>query len=415
MVNPNPWIRAQNQLAKIARIIKLDNLLLTKLSEPDRQIMVNLPLKLSNQKIKNFLGFRVQHSNILGPYKGGLRFHPQVNIDEVKALSFWMSMKNAVVGVPFGGGKGGISVDPKQLFKKDLEILTRQFSEKISDFIGPHQDVPAPDVNTNSQTMSWILDQYQKKLKIKAPAVVTGKPINLGGSEGRTEATGLGGCFALLETLKLVGKSPKGLTVAIQGFGNVGYFTALFLAENGMQVVALSDSKGGVFSADGIYNFEKIQNEKQSGKAIQQIIKGKKISNQELLELDVDVLVPAALEDVLNKQNADKIKAKIILEMANGPTTDEADQIFNRKNILVVPDILANSGGVAVSYFEWYQNIHNQKWSKEDVFKKLQRKMEKATQEVFLTKNKFSTNLRDAAYIVALKRIEKEFKKSKQS
>ncbi|MBI2028225.1 MAG: Glu/Leu/Phe/Val dehydrogenase [Candidatus Levybacteria bacterium] len=422
MVNNNPWKRAQKQLRKAARYIKLDPLTLAKLSNPDRVVEVSLPIKLGSGEIKVFQGYRVQHNNIRGPYKGGLRYHQKVDMDEVKALAFWMTIKNAVVNVPFGGGKGGIAVDPKTLEELELEKLTRQFTRKIADFIGPQKDVPAPDVNTNPKIMSWIKNEYSNLTGQDSPAVVTGKPIEDGGSQGRTEATGLGGVYALLTVLSKLGKDPKGMSVAIQGFGNVGSFLAKFLQKEGFKVVALSDSKGGIYIPDGIRDIDEVKRCKEEKGLLagcycvgsvcdlknMKNLGGKNIEADKVLTLPVDIIVPAALENSITKENAEKITAKIILEMANGPTTLEADEILQKKDVVVIPDILANSGGVAVSYFEWYQNLNSKHWGKEEVFKKLREKMEKATGKVLDTSNKYGVSLREAAYIVALNRIQEK-------
>ena len=375
MTNNNPWKRSLEQLNINAEKINLDNLLLKRLQNPDKIIEANLSLKMDSGKTQEFKAYRIQHNNILGPYKGGLRYHPQVSMDEVKALSFWMTMKNAVIDVPFGGGKGGIIVDPKTLSERELEELTREFVKKLFNDIGPKIDVPAPDVNTNPRIMGWFEDEYSKIAKKYTPAVVTGKPLEMGGSEGRKEATGLGGVYALLSILKKIKKSPKGMTVAIQGFGNVGRYIAKFLQEEGFKIVALSDSKGSIYVPSGVPNIDQVELCKEEKGFIAECycigsvcdlrhkkqMGGKDLSPMEILELPVDILIPAALENVITKENASKIKAKIIVEMANGPTTIEADRILEKKNILVIPDILSNSGGVAVSYFEWYQNLHQEK------------------------------------------------------
>jgi len=432
-MNNNPWIRAKQQLTQAAKKLGLDKLLFSMLSEPDRIIQVSLPIKMDDGSIRVFSGFRVQHNNIQGPYKGGLRYHPKVDMDEVKALAFWMSMKNAVVGVPFGGGKGGITVDPKTLSEKELEQLTRLFARKLFDVIGAYKDVPAPDVNTNPKIMGWIVDEFKvqsEKLKVKCSegelrAVVTGKPIDKGGSEGRVVATGFGGAQVLISMLKKLGKSPKGLTVAIMGFGNVGRFVAHYLQKMGFKIVALSDSRGGIYVPDGIEDTEEINRCKEEKGFLSGCycvgsvcdFKNKKklngrdiIKPEDILELGVDILVPAALENVITSKNADKIKAKIILELANGPTTLEADTILGKKGVVVIPDILANSGGVATSYFEWYQNLHELHWTKEEILKKLKEKMEIATDEVYAVSKEYKTTLREAAYIQALKRIEKTWR-----
>jgi len=447
-MNNNPWIRAKQQLTQAADKLGLDRLLFSMLSEHDRIIEVSLPIQMENGLIKVFRGFRVQHNNIQGPYKGGLRYHPKVDMDEVKALAFWMTMKNAIVGVPFGGGKGGIALDPKRLSEIELEKLTRLFTRKLFDVIGAYKDVPAPDVNTNSKIMGWIVDEFKisceagsgfarqnSKFKItkgELRAVVTGKPIDKGGSEGRVVATGFGGAQVLMSMLKKLGKSPKavpagrqGLTVAIMGFGNVGRYIAHFLQIEGFKVVGLCDSRGGIYIPDGIRDIEEINKCKEekgflSGcycvgsvcdfKNKEKLNGSDIIKPEDILKLPVDILVPAALENVITHKNADKIKAKIILEMANGPTTLEADKILEKKGAIVIPDILANSGGVATSYFEWYQNLHDEHWTKEKVQKKLKEKMETATDEVYAVSLEYKTTLREAAYIQALKRIEKSWR-----
>jgi glutamate dehydrogenase len=323
-------------------------------------------------------------------------------MNEVKALAFWMTIKNAVVDVPFGGGKGGVEVDPKALSTGELERLTKAFTKELAPNIGPEMDVPAPDVNTNAQIMSWLVEEYSRIAGKEVLAVTTGKPVGKGGSLGREEATGLGGFFVLEE---LVGKMnlQKPLKVAVQGFGNVGSHIAELLEKNGYQVVALSDSKGGIYDEKGldVAKVEAFKKEKGSLSGFS----GKDITSSDLLELPVDILVPAALENVLTAENASKIKAKIILEMANGPTTAEADKIFNDKGIVVVPDVLANSGGVTVSYFEWYQNMHQESWSLEEVNEKLKEKMVAAFEVVWKIKEEKQVNMRVAAYVVALQRL----------
>lgn len=419
MKDENPWKRAKTLLAESAKNLGTDPFLMARLSEPERVIEVSIPMKMDNGQVVSFTGYRVQHNNIRGPYKGGLRFHPQVSLDEVKALAFWMTMKNAVVDVPFGGAKGGITVNPKGLSEKELETLSRLFTWRIADFIGPEKDVPAPDVNTNPKIMAWIADEYSKIVGKKTPAVVTGKPIEVGGSEGREEATGLGGSYVLSWLLKKLGKNPQALTVAVQGFGNVGKNIAFYLSQLGFKVVAVSDSKGTLYIPNGISDIDEVEKCKEEKGLLagcycvggvcdlknRKDLGGKELKADDILTLPVDILIPAALEDVVTGRNAGEIHAKIILEMANGPTTLEADQILEKRGVTVIPDILANSGGVTVSYFEWYQNLHNQKWTKDDVFKKLKIKMEKATEDIFETAKEFKVTLREAAYLVALKRI----------
>lgn len=424
MSENNPWERSLLLLTKIAKKISINPLLLASLSTPDRIIEISLPLLL-NGETKVLRGYRVQHNNILGPYKGGIRYHAQVSMDEVKALSFWMTMKNAVADVPFGGGKGGVQVDPKELSEKELEQLTRLFTKRLADVIGPEKDIPAPDVNTNPKIMAWIADEYSKVTGTKAPGVVTGKPIEEGGSQGRTEATGLGGMYVLMAYLKKIGKDPKGMTVAVQGFGNVGKFIAKFLHKEGFRIVASSDSKGGIHIPNGIEDMELLEVCKNAKGKISECycigsvcdiknkgkLGGKSVSSDQLISLPVDILIPAALENVITKENAQSVKAKIILEMANGPTTMEAETILKKRGVTIIPDILANSGGVTVSYFEWYQNMHKEKWTKEKVFSKLKEKMDKAVDEVFTASKKYKADLREAAYIIALKRLQSNWKK----
>lgn len=422
----NPWRRARAQLERAAKDAHTGAFLLARLNEPDRVVEVSVPIAMDDGSARVFKGFRVQHNNILGPYKGGLRYHRQVDMDEVKALAFWMTMKNAVVGVPFGGGKGGIVVDPKGLSESELERLTRQFTRALLPIIGPLLDVPAPDVNTNPKIMSWIVDEYSAAVGKSSPAVVTGKPIEKGGSEGRVEATGFGGSYVLFSLLKKMGKSPAGMTVAIQGFGNVGSFLARALKDAGMKVVALSDSKGGVYVPDGISDIDAVQACKESKGLLAGCyckgsvcyiprtgnMGGHIITSSEVLELPVDIIVPAALENALTEENAPKVEASIVLEMANGPTTAEADGILNRKGTIVIPDILANAGGVAASYFEWNQNMKGQHSKKEDVLKDLKELMESAVDNVYEVSRKHAATLRDGAYIVALERLQEAFSRA---
>ncbi|MGH7245926.1 MAG: Glu/Leu/Phe/Val family dehydrogenase [Candidatus Levyibacteriota bacterium] len=411
----NPWVRAQKQLAKIVKLINYPPLLTARLSQPDRTIMVSLPVKRDNGTVTTFSGFRVQHNDILGPYKGGIRYHPNVTMDEVRALAFWMTMKCAVVDIPFGGGKGGITVNPRELSEKELKALSKLWARRLARAIGPTVDVPAPDVNTNPKIMNWMVEEYSKFVGKKTPAVITGKPVGKGGSLGRTEATGLGGSYVLLAMLKKLKKNPKGMTIAVQGFGNVGYYIAYFLEKAGMKVVAVSDSKEGIYVEKGLNVKATLDCKMEKGLlsgcycvgSVCDMKNGKKITNNELLELPVDILIPAALENVITKENAGKIKAKMILEMANGPVTDDADEVLNKNDVMVIPDILANSGGVCTSYYEWYQNMHNEKWSKPDVFKKLKTQMQRVTNDVYNAAKRYGTSLRDGAYIVALKRIQK--------
>lgn len=400
----NPWVSAQAQLEKIVTELHTPELLHKRLSEPDRIVRVSLPIEMDDGSVRLFEGFRVQHNNIRGPYKGGLRYHPDVDMDEVRALSFWMTVKNAIVDVPFGGGKGGITVNPKELSESELERLTREFARKLFPVIGPELDVPAPDVNTNGTIMSWIRDEYEKKLGAPAPAVITGKPVENGGSQGRTEATGLGGSFVLDAYLTGMGESVAGKTIAIQGFGNVGSYLAEYVVSLGGKVIALSDSKSAIRSDAGFTDMKALDAHKKANGSLAGFPGSTDIPTDQILLQDVDILVPAALENAITAANAAQIKAKLVLEMANGPTTPEADVMLRDRGIPVIPDVLANSGGVAVSYFEWYQNMHNESWSKDDVFKKLEEKMRAATQAVMDIAKQEKT-LRDAAYMLAIKRL----------
>lgn len=406
------------KLQKAAEVINLDKSTLEILSNPERVIALSIPLKLDNGQVRLVNGFRVQFNNWLGPYKGGLRFHPRVDMAEVKALSFWMMIKNSVVDVPFGGGKGGLEIDPHELSEGELERITRSFAKKLAPNIGPEVDVPAPDVNTNGKIMAWIVSEYGKEVKSQTSkvkidenqikAVVTGKPLGQGGSKGREEATGLGGFYVFENTLKKLNLK-KDIKIAIQGFGNVGLFFAKFLYENGYKVIAVSDSSTAIFNEAGL-DIAKIVEYKNSNKKHELLgcKEGEEITNAELLELNVDVLVPAALESVINIDNADKILAKIILELANGPTTKEADDILDEKGILVVPDVLANAGGVTVSYFEWYQNMHSEEWELERVRRELKEKMDRAFNEVWGIKEEKNVSMRTASYISAINRLLKK-------
>lgn len=406
----NAWNNAQKNLHKAAKIMGAEPQLVDSLLTHDRSVKVDVPITRDDGKLVTYKGYRLQHNNWRGPYKGGLRFHPEVDEDEVKALSFWMTIKNALIDVPFGGGKGGISVDPHELSSSEIEQLTRSFTRQLAEYIGPDVDVPAPDVNTTPQIMAWIADEYGDK------AVVTGKSINDGGSQGREEATGLGGVIALLALLECRGEKPEGKTIAIQGFGNVGQWAAHFCVQRGMKVVALSDSKGALYAPDGFTDILGLARaKKQYGtlqKAVQQLrIVAKSVSEKELFELPVDVIAPAALDSVITDKNASNIKATYVLELANGPTTPQADVLLQKAGKIVIPDVLANSGGVLVSYYEWYQNRNNESWSKQQVFEKLELQMARTVRAVYELQQQKDITLRQAAYIVALQRLQAASKK----
>ncbi len=414
----NPFENAQAQLHKAAAVMKLAPDILELLSHPDRVIEVAVPVKMDDGSLKVFDGYRVQYNKARGPYKGGLRFHSQTDINEVKALAFWMSIKCAVVDLPFGGAKGGITVDPKKLSAGELERLTRSFTRAIAPFIGPQIDVPAPDVNTNPKIMDWLVDEYGRLQGKVVPAVVTGKSIEQGGSLGRTAATGQGGFYILREVAKKLKLKPSETTVAIQGFGNVGYHMAKLVYQAGYKLIAISDSHGAMFDKRGLgMDPDNIMKTKQE----RGLVGGcycvgsvcdcenyTEISNEALLELKVDVLIPAALESVITEKNAGKVKAKVILELANGPTTPEADVILQKKGVMVVPDVLANAGGVTVSYFEWLQNIQNYNWTEQMVLEKLEPIMVKSFNTVYAAGEKYGVDLRMAAYTVALDRIQQK-------
>lgn len=410
----NTFDSALIRLQQAAKYTNIPDWFLEQLSTPERTIKVSFPLKLDSGAVKMVRGYRVQYNNLLGPYKGGLRFHPEVNMDEVMSLGFWMMIKNAVADIPFGGGKGGIKIDPKKLSPKELEGLTKLFTQELSPNIGPYLDVLAPDINTNAKIMDWMVEEFKvfakanfasKNQSAKLKAVVTGKSIKNGGSLGREEATGLGGFFVLEQLVKKL-ELKKPLTVAVQGFGNVGSHLARLLGKNGFKVVAVSDSKGGVFDKSGRgFNIDLMKKSKKEKGILSTKHEGELISNEQLLEFPVDILIPAALENVLTSKNANKIKAKIIFEMANGPTNAEVDKLLEDNGVTVVPDVLCNSGGVIVSYFEWLQNINNEKWSLEKVNKKLKDKIEDSFERIWEIGKRNGVNLRTAAYILALKRL----------
>ncbi len=400
----NPYDVFLKQLENGAKVLGLRDYVVDVLREPERVIEVSIPVRMDDGTVKVFKAWRSNHNTALGPAKGGIRYHPDVTKEEVMALSAWMSMKNALMDLPYGGGKGGVKVNPKELSAGELERLSRGFIDRIYKYLGPDQDIPAPDVYTNPKIMAWMMDEYEKLVGAKKPGVITGKPLILGGSEGRGQATSLGGFFVLREALKVKGETLEGKTAAVQGFGNAGSFMAKFLHEEGVKVVAVSDSKGGIYKPDGL-PIPEVMRVKQETGAVVNFEGAERITNEELLQLDVDILVPAALEGVITGENADKVKARYIVELANGPVTPEADEILHKKGIFTLPDILANAGGVTVSYFEWVQNRMGYYWEREEVVEKLEKKMRKAFKEVYDAMEKYGINSRQAAYVVALDRI----------
>jgi glutamate dehydrogenase (NADP+) len=386
---------------------------LERLKHPKRVITVSIPVRMDDGSLKVFEGYRVRHDDTRGPGKGGLRFHPQVNLSEVKALAFWMTCKCALVNLPFGGAKGGVIVNPKELSPLELERLSRGFIKEIADFIGPEVDIPAPDVYTNAMTMGWMMDEYSNIVRRHTPAVITGKPIALGGSLGRADATGRGAYYCIKELEAKRQWTPKDITVAVQGFGNAGQAVAQLLHQDGYRIVAVSDSTDGIYSDAGfdIPSLMLAKNETRLLKALYcngsvcEAVDADRISNEQLLELDVDILIPAALENQITGENAERIQAQVIVEAANGPTTSEADRILTKKGTLIIPDILANAGGVTVSYFEWVQNKAGYYWPIEEVHEKLHRIMVREFHAVYERSEQQSIDLRTAAYALALSRI----------
>lgn len=399
---------ARNRLNKAVQYFRISPDVEEQLKYPKSSLAVSVVIRMDNGSRRAFKGFRVRYDDSRGPTKGGIRFHQSVNLDEVMALAFWMTFKCAVVGIPYGGAKGGICVDTKELSKTELERLSRTYIEQIADVIGPEVDIPAPDMYTNEMIMGWMADQYNRIKRGKYPGVITGKPLSLGGSVGRTDATGRGGVDVLRrleEHLQLV---PEETSVAVQGFGNVGYHCARLLYEAGYKIVAISNSEGGIYDPDGINpvplkEWEQTHKDVLAGGPTQGT--SRVIGNEELLTLPVDVLVPAALENQITTRNAADIKARIILELANGPTTTGADVILEEKGVLVIPDILANAGGVTVSYFEWVQNQTGLYWEVEEVHERLKKIMEKSAVNVWTTMTEYKCDMRTAAYIEALKKL----------
>ena len=387
-----------------AEHLHLDSGIREKLKWPKRELTVHFPVKMDDGTIQVFVGHRVQHNVTRGPAKGGIRYHPDVTLEEVRALAALMTWKCAVVNVPFGGAKGGVRCDPKKMSLRELEGLTRRYTTEISVFLGPESDIPAPDVYTNAQTMAWIMDTYSMHKGYSVPGVVTGKPIALGGSLGRKEATARGCVFTIQEAARELGLDLPRATAVIQGFGNAGSIAAMLLHELGVRIIAVSDSRGGAFNPKGIDPTRVLEHKGKTG-TVATFSEADRISNQELLELPCDILVPAALEGVITKENAPRIKTRIMAEAANGPTTPEADPILFANNVYVIPDILANAGGVTVSYFEWVQNLEMLHWSEDDVNRRLRDIMTRSFQEVREIAAKERVDMRTAAYILAVGRV----------
>ena len=400
----DPWAVAREQFGIAADRLHLDPNMRAILAECQRELIVHFPVRMADGVVKVFTGYRVQHNVSRGPGKGGIRYHPSVSLNEVKALAMWMTWKCAVVGIPYGGAKGGVICDPKGMSQQQLETLTRRYATEIMLLIGPERDIPAPDVNTNSQTMAWIMDTYSMHHGYTAPAVVTGKPISIGGSEGRNEATARGAVYTIIEAAKHLGMDLEGARVVVQGFGNAGSFSAKLIAELGANVLAVSDTTGGVYNAKGI-DPNKVDAYKRETGSVVGFPGAEKVTNTELLELDCDILIPAAIENQIGAHNAPNIKAKIVAEAANGPTSPEADRIFFDRGVFLIPDILCNAGGVTVSYFEWVQDLQNLFWREATINARLKEVMVKSFNDVLEMSKKHKVDMRTAAYKVAVHRV----------
>jgi len=401
----NAFETAKQQVDIVADLIGLDAGMREVLKHPKREITVNFPVRMDDGSLRVFTGHRVQYSMARGPCKGGIRYHPQVTLDEVRALAAWMTWKCAVVNIPYGGAKGGVTCDPKRMSKGELERLTRRYASEIAFMIGPEIDIPAPDVYTDSQTMAWIMDTYSMQKGYSVPGVVTGKPISLGGSEGRGEATGRGCAYVIREAAKDMGVRVKGGTVAVQGFGNAGSIAAKILYdEQGAKIVAASDSKGGIYKADG-FNPHAVEEHKNKTGSVVGFPGAKEVSNEEVLETKADILIPAALENQITTKNADKIQARIVGEGANGPTLPAADKVLFEKKIIVLPDVLANAGGVTVSYFEWAQDIQGYYWPLAEVKERLEQVVVRSYHDMHRVATERKVDNRTAAYVLAIQRV----------
>ncbi len=406
----NPFEAMMSRFHEASQILGLDDEIYNVLKSPAKQVIVSLPVTMDDGSIRVFEGYRVVHSNILGPSKGGIRYDPHVNLDEVKALAAWMTWKCAVVDIPYGGAKGGITCNPRQMSAGEIERLTRAYTSTMIDIFGPDRDIPAPDMGTGPREMAWLMDEYSKTQGMTVNAVVTGKPLVLGGSLGRTEATGRGVMVSALSAMEKMKINPYKATCAVQGFGNVGSWAARLLAERGLIIQAISDISGAYYNEKGIDIEAAVEYGAKNKGSLEGFPGAEKINGDDLLTLPVDVLVPAATEDVIKKSNAADIKAKLIVEGANGPTSSKADKLINEKGIVVVPDILANAGGVTVSYFEWVQNRLGYKWEAERVSRRSDRIMKDAFNAVYKTANDYKVSMRIAAYMVAIDKVAKTYK-----
>ena len=400
----NTYEQALQQLNRVAKKLKLDPNIHEKLKYPKTTLIVSIPVVMDDGHLKVFTGYRVQHNIDRGPSKGGIRFHPHVTLDHIKALAMWMTWKCAVMGLPYGGAKGGVNCDPKKLSQRELEKITRRFTTEIAEFIGPRRDIPAPDVYTNPQTMAWMMDTFSMHSGHAVPGVVTGKPLEIGGSFGRNEATAQGCIFAIVEILKYQGKGLKDSTVVVQGYGNAGSFAHKIAEAAGARVIAVSDSKGGIFRPAGLKYAEVCRHKGETG-SVRDFPDARNISNAELLELDCDILIPAALENQITGKNAKKIRARLVAEAANGPTSEEATRILFKRKIPVIPDIVANAGGVVVSCFEWAQNLMGYFWTEEEVNRRLKDIMVLACQRVWKLSQEERCDMRLAAYMLAVRQV----------
>jgi len=400
----NPFRIARQQLENVADTFGIDDRLVAVLSQCKKAVEVSIPTSLDDGSVRAFTGYRVTHNIARGPSKGGIRYHPDVTLDEVKALAMWMTWKCSLMGLPFGGAKGGVACDPKSMSRGELERMTRRFTSEIINEIGPEKDIPAPDVGTNASTMAWIFDTYSMNKGHSVLGVVTGKPLTIGGSLGREEATARGASFCLVAALEKQGRSIEGLRIAVQGFGNVGSFFAKFVSELGATVVAISDSSGGLYNSNGI-DIAAAFAHKRDGGALAELKGGDRITNDDLITVDCDVLAPCALEQVVSERNADAVKAKVIVEGANGPLTPAADDILEANGALILPDVLANAGGVVVSYFEWVQGLQEYFWKEDEVNARLNEIVKRAFEETWSTRADRSTSMRLAAYGLAVQRV----------
>ncbi len=400
----NPYQVALSQLDAVADRLRISDGIRQILRHPKRELTVNFPVKMDDGSVRVFTGYRVQHNDARGPVKGGLRYHPAVDLDEVRALAMWMTWKCAIVNLPYGGAKGGVAVDPRQLSLHELENLTRRYTSEIGIIIGPEFDVPAPDMGTDARVMAWMMDTYSMNQGHSVPGVVTGKPVSVGGTVGRVEATGRGILYIAQETARYLGLQLEGMTVAIQGFGNVGSAAARLLAQAGAKIVAVSDASAGIYRGSGL-DIEEVLRHRTSDGRLVGYTGADHITNGELLELPVTLLVPAALESQITDRNATAVRARVIIEGANGPTTTDADRILNANGVFVVPDVLANAGGVVVSYFEWVQDLQSFFWEEDEVNQRLHRIMTRAFQQVVELKEREGCSMRDAAYMLGVARV----------